>query len=68
MNNRERFIKTFKFEECDHPPIYPEGVWDETLRRWIKEGYPEGVSFEEYFEIESLKLVYAGPLTGVYPP
>ena len=68
MNNRERFIKTFKFEECDHPPIYPEGVWDETLRRWIKEGYPEGVSFEEYFGIESLKLVYAGPITGVYPP
>lgn len=68
MNNRERFIKTLKFEECDHPPIYPEGVWEQTLKRWIKEGYPEGVSFEEYFDIEPLKLVYAGPNTGVYPP
>jgi len=68
MNTRERFIKTLKFEKCDHPQIYPEGLWDETLRRWIKEGYPEGVPFEEYFGIENLKLVYAGPLTCVYPP
>lgn len=68
MNNRERFIKTLKFQECDHPPFYPDGIWDTTLKRWIKEGYPEGVSIEEYFGIEPLKFVYAGPNTGPFPP
>lgn len=68
MNNRIRFIKTFKFEECDHPPLFPDGVWDTTIKEWKKQGFPENISLEEFFGIESLKLVYAGPLTGVYPP
>ena len=68
MNNRIRFIKTLKFESVDHPPLYPDGPWQDTLKRWEKEGLPVGINLQEYFQLDGLKFEYAGPNTGVYPP
>ncbi|OIO37255.1 hypothetical protein COY52_08880 [Candidatus Desantisbacteria bacterium CG_4_10_14_0_8_um_filter_48_22] len=67
MNNRERFLKVMHFEEVDRPPFLDEGIWPDTYQRWYQEGYPKGVSIEEYFEIEALKLEYAGLNTNLYP-
>ncbi|HOL21467.1 MAG TPA: uroporphyrinogen decarboxylase family protein [bacterium] len=56
------------FENVDHPPIEPHLIiWEDTLKRWHKEGYPEGADIFEYFGLEGLKFVYAGPDTGPYP-
>ncbi|MCM8768665.1 MAG: hypothetical protein NC911_03150 [Candidatus Omnitrophica bacterium] len=68
MNNRERFIRTLKFLPCDHPPIYPEPVWLTTLQTWRKQGLPENVTVAEYFGLEPLNFIYAGPQTGIFPP
>lgn len=44
MNVRQRFVNTVHFRPVDHPPLWPIfGVWQETLRRWHKEGLAEGV-------------------------
>ncbi|MGC8976207.1 MAG: uroporphyrinogen decarboxylase family protein [Candidatus Ratteibacteria bacterium] len=68
MNNKERFVRTLNFEKVDHPPILLDGPWPDTLKRWYKEGLPENISLYEYFEVDDLKFVYAGPDTGPYPP
>ena len=56
-----------KYESCDHPPFWPDGPWDTTLREWEKQGMPKDVSLEAYFGLEPLKIVYAGLNTGMYP-
>ena len=68
MNNYERFINILNFKEVDHPPLLLDGIWEDTLKRWYKEGLPEGINLYTYFEIEELKFVYAGLNTGPYPP
>ena len=52
LNNRERFLKTMRFESVDHPPLMLPGPWPETLERWHQEGLPQGVDLYEYFDIE----------------
>ncbi len=68
MNNRERFIRTLKYLPCDYLPLYPEPVWSTTLATWKKQGLPENVTLEEYFGLEPLPFVYAGPNTNIFPP
>jgi len=67
MNNRERFLRIMRCQEVDHPPFMDEGPWRDTMARWKREGYPDGVSYDNYFGVETLKFDYAGPNTGIYP-
>jgi len=67
MNNRERFLRVMRCQEVDHPPFLGEGPWPDTLARWKKEGYPEGVSYDDFFGVETLKSDYAGLDTNVFP-
>ncbi len=39
MNGKELIGKLIKHEPFDPCPVY-EGFWDETLVRWVKQGYP----------------------------
>lgn len=39
MTHRERFQRVFAFEPVDRVPLYFFGSWDETKRRWIREGF-----------------------------
>ena len=38
MNNRERYLKTVKFQKPDRYPLYELGIWGQTYERWISEG------------------------------
>ncbi|HEY3398673.1 MAG TPA: uroporphyrinogen decarboxylase family protein [Armatimonadota bacterium] len=68
MDNRERYLATFRFEPVDHPPLLLGGPWPETLRRWESEGMPAGVTdLHEYFGIEPFGMVNASPQTRLYP-
>ena len=40
MNNRERFQKVIPFRNVDRVPNVEIGYWEETLKRWQKEGLP----------------------------
>jgi len=40
MTHRERFLRTYRFEQVDHVPDMEFGYWDETFPRWHDEGLP----------------------------
>jgi uroporphyrinogen decarboxylase len=69
MNSRERYLKTMHFAPVDHPPfVLPGGPWGTTLRRWHKEGLPEGVGLDEFFGTEPVRFSHVGVETVLFPP
>ncbi|MFO7636340.1 MAG: uroporphyrinogen decarboxylase family protein [Clostridia bacterium] len=68
MNARERFQKTFRFEETDRPFRWETpGAWPATVKRWLGEGLPLEASgrFAEYFCMDKLVwLRFPGGWTG----
>jgi len=55
MNSRERIKITLAHKEADRVPI-SEWVWELTEERWHKEGIPENISVEDFFEFEMLVI------------
>jgi uroporphyrinogen decarboxylase len=53
---RERFNCMFAHREADRVPIV-DLPWDSTLARWRREGMPEGVDFEDFFDIDRVTLL-----------
>ncbi len=49
MNERERFLKLFRGETVDRPPLLDEGVREEVLENWQKQGMPPGKTHLEIF-------------------
>jgi uroporphyrinogen decarboxylase len=53
-DSRKRFVDCLLFEKTDRPPYFETlGFWPQTLQRWENEGLPQGMSGEEYFNMES---------------
>jgi len=42
MNNRERFLRTIRFEPVDRVPNFELNLWEQTIDRWLDEGLPSG--------------------------
>ncbi|MBI4830258.1 MAG: hypothetical protein HY801_01610 [Candidatus Lindowbacteria bacterium] len=57
MNERERFLKTMRFEKADRVPNFEQYIRDDTIRRWRKEGLPRGVDIEEYFHLDHREVL-----------
>lgn len=68
MTNRERFLRTMRYQEVDHPPISIPGPWPVTRKRWEQEGLPKGVDLYEYFQLPPYKMRHVGFNTVLYPP
>ncbi|MHC4166167.1 MAG: uroporphyrinogen decarboxylase family protein [Planctomycetota bacterium] len=51
MNSRERVICTLAHREPDRIPVH-DAFWVDTLARWRKEGLPEDVEPEDYFDFD----------------
>lgn len=49
MNERERFRRLFMGEPVDRPPLLEEGIRDEVLDEWRKQGLPPDRSHLEIF-------------------
>jgi hypothetical protein len=49
MNSRERFLAIVQGENPDHPPLFPEGIREEVLLAWKRQGLPAGTSLDELF-------------------
>ena len=63
MNERDRFLKTLRFEKPDRVPYFEQFIREDTVDRWHKEGLPLGVNVDEYFHLDRreaipLKLSY----------
>ncbi len=53
MTTRERFMRMYQHQEADRIPII-DSPWKGTLRRWRREGLPENVAWEDYFDIDKV--------------
>jgi hypothetical protein len=49
MNERERFRRLFDGEQVDRPPLLEEGVREEVIESWHKQGLPSGKDHLEVF-------------------
>ena len=71
MTSRERFLTTMRGESPDRLFRLEWGAWVETTERWRGEGFPEGISFGDYFELDRLEMVSIGPSVieaPIWPP
>ncbi len=56
MNSRERMIATLKFQPIDRVPLVEWNIRGATMARWVSEGYPQGVSYEKFFDLDPLNV------------
>lgn len=67
---RDRFLRTLRYEPTDRRPVYLAGPWGETLERWHKEGLPADVrDVHAYLGVRELgfKTANLTPMAGPYP-
>ncbi|GAB4336007.1 MAG: hypothetical protein Kow0099_08710 [Candidatus Abyssubacteria bacterium] len=57
MNERERFLKTMRFETPDRVPYFEQYIREDTVERWHNEGLPPGVDIEEYFNLDHREVI-----------
>ncbi len=56
MTSKERFARAFKHQPSDRVVMW-DFPWPGALNRWHQEGMPEGVSYEEYFDVDTVGRV-----------
>ena len=61
MTDRERWLRTYRFQEVDHVPDMEFGYWDETFPTWHKQGLPQQITdngiADRYFGFTPMSLV-----------
>ena len=72
MNARERYYATSHFGCPDRVFLLPTWCWESTVKRWRREGLPEGVSPAEYFGTDRMEDApvntgHLGTVGGVIP-
>jgi len=70
MSPRERFQALMHFEKVDVTPFYNlEGITEQAVRRWCKEGFPIGVRAEDYFDFDNDLIITLdeGPIPSFVP-
>ena len=56
MTSWERFKRMYEHREADRIPVIDE-PWSGTLRRWRREGMPEGMDWCDYFDVDKLGII-----------
>jgi len=56
MTSHERFKRMFEHREADRVPII-DSPWAGTIRRWHREGMPEGAAFWQFFDIDHVAAI-----------
>jgi len=68
MKNLDRFIKVMTYGDFDHPPLLGEGPWADTVARWNREGLTPGMSWEQYFGVQTFGIAGHGFSETFFPP
>jgi hypothetical protein len=73
MTPRERFLKTLNFKKPNDrlPMVEWAAWWDKTIDRWIDEGLPKDITWNEsleYFELDKLVLINGSAMSPECPP
>lgn len=56
MTSHERFTRMFDHQEADRVAMW-DFPWPGALKRWRREGLPENVSYEDYFDVDKVSRV-----------
>ena len=67
MTERERFLRTMRYQPVDHPPLHLVGVWKDTVERWYGEGLPRGADPNEYLGVRGLRIINVSGNVRMYP-
>ncbi len=69
MNNRDRFLRTLRYEPVDRRPLHLVGPWPETLARWRREGLPADADPHQFLGIADYgyPLATVSPIAGLFP-
>jgi hypothetical protein len=64
MTPRVRFLETMHGRQLDRPPLWEEGVQEDTLAAWREQGMPAGTALTELFPFDRREMVEVnlGPL------
>ncbi len=57
MNSRERFLETMRFGRPDRVPYFQEGLRDEVLQEWRRQGFGSAVELSGMFPIDGREEV-----------
>ena len=67
MKERERFIRTMRYEPVDRRPLHLVGIWGDTIARWRREGMPDGEDVHARLGIGPVRVANIGPKAGLFP-
>lgn len=56
LTERERILRAYRHQEADRIPML-DTAWKGTVKRWEKEGLPQGVSWEDHFGFDKVTRV-----------
>jgi uroporphyrinogen decarboxylase len=56
MTTRERVMRMFEHRDADRVPI-TDSPWNGTILRWRREGMPEGMQWDQYFDIDRFATI-----------
>ena len=56
MTSYERFARMYAHKEADRVPII-DSPWRGTIRRWHREGMPEGIDWRDYFDVDKVASI-----------
>lgn len=55
MNSRRRFLEVMQFGSPDRVPYFEEGIRDEVVEAWRKQGLPPGVDIRRLFPCDAME-------------
>jgi uroporphyrinogen decarboxylase len=58
MNSRERFAKVMRYEPVDRVPYFEEGIRDEVIAAWKKQGMSENSDISTLFETDRREEIF----------
>ena len=61
MDARERFHATYEYGAPDRAFLMPQGIYNETRNRWLKEGMPADEHMHTYFGYDRLASILIKP-------
>ncbi len=71
MSDRERFLRTMRYEPVDRRPLHVVSIWPDTLRRWHGEGLAADVTsteqVHEYMGVTPMRVTNITPIAGLFP-
>ena len=60
MNSRDRFRETMRYGTPDRVPYFEEGIRDDVLRAWRRQGLRRKSEFEARFRHDRREEIYPG--------